>query len=66
MKKQMFALALLSTSLLILPGCWKSTKEEPKKAKTVALAKVTKKASKELIEVDALDLDKKLIEDIEA
>ena len=69
MKKQMFALALLATSLLVLPGCWKSSEEAPKKSEKVAFAddKVTKKPSKELIENDSLlDLDKELIEDIEA
>ena len=70
MKKQLMALSLLATSLVVLPGCWKCSEEEPKKkTKKVALSDdKAVKSSKTLIDdtKDTLDLDKELIEDLEA
>ncbi|MCF7900230.1 hypothetical protein K9K77_01850 [Candidatus Babeliales bacterium] len=60
MKKQFFALSLIATSLLVLPGCWKSAEEKTVKNKTEVVAKaVTKKASKELVDNET-DFDKEL------
>jgi hypothetical protein len=68
MKKQIIVLSLLATSLIVLPGCWKSTEEKPKKKIAFVDDKVTKKPSKELIENnndDILNLTEDLIQNIE-
>lgn len=64
MKKQFIALSLLVSSLLIFSGCGHKTEE--KASKKVAANKTIVKKSKELIDNDSLDLDKELVEDLEA
>lgn len=64
MKKQFFALSLIATSLLVLPGCWKSAEEKTTKNKTEVVTKtVTRKPSKELID-NEISFDKELDKDL--